>query len=58
MKKRIDLNEGFLTVQEVGELCRVSTRTVYRWIETGQIKGRKIGRKWLFTRDDLEEVLK
>lgn len=34
-----------LTIQEVAKVLSVSTRTVYRWIETGDLKVARIGRK-------------
>ena len=37
-------DETFLTVQEVAELMRVSTMTVYRLIKAGDLRAARIGR--------------
>lgn len=43
-----------LTLQEVAEQLRVSTRTVKREIEAGRIRSVKIGRRTLVTGRELE----
>lgn len=35
----------YLTVAEVAELMRVSTATVYRWIDAGQLPALQLGRR-------------
>lgn len=47
-----------LTVEEVMQLFHVTRRTVYRWIDSGKIKGAKFGRRWLFDRAEILEQLK
>ena len=37
--------DDILTIQEVAKLLKVSNRTVYRWIESGDLKVARIGRK-------------
>ena len=37
-------HETFLTVQEVAELMRVSTMTVYRLIKAGELRAARVGR--------------
>ncbi|HOZ55610.1 MAG TPA: helix-turn-helix domain-containing protein [bacterium] len=34
-----------LTPEEVAKLLKVSKRTVYRWIDSGELKVARIGRK-------------
>lgn len=34
-----------LTVEEVAKILKVSKRTVYRWVESGDLKVARIGRK-------------
>lgn len=45
--------DEMLTVAAVAERLCVSTRTVFRWIETGQLKALKIGRVLRISREDL-----
>lgn len=37
--------DNILTIQEVAKVLKVSNRTVYRWIDSGDLKAAKIGRK-------------
>ena len=37
--------DNLLTIQEVAKVLKVSKRTVYRWIEEGDLKVARIGRK-------------
>lgn len=34
-----------LTIQEVAKYLKVSKRTVYRWVDSGDLKVARIGRK-------------
>ena len=38
-------NDDILTIEEVAKVLKVSKRTVYRWIDTGELKTARIGRK-------------
>jgi len=49
--------DELLEVSDVMELYHVTRRTVYRWIEGGKLKGKKAGRRWLFTREAVAAVL-
>ena len=46
-------DEQLLRVDEVADLFRTTTRTVYRWLHSGKISGTKIGREWLIPRQSL-----
>jgi excisionase family DNA binding protein len=45
----------FLTVEEVAELLRVSTRSVYDWVSQGLIPFHKAGRRTIFLLDEIVE---
>lgn len=46
----------WLSVKKVSEILLVHENTVYKWLETGQLKGSKIGGKlWRISRDDLDD---
>lgn len=36
--------DQYLTVSEAAELYRVSTKTIRRWVESGQVESVRIGR--------------
>lgn len=37
--------DDILTIEEVAKILKVSKRTVYRWIDSGNLKVARIGRK-------------
>lgn len=37
--------DDILTIQEVAKILKVSNRTVYRWIDSGDLRVARIGRK-------------
>lgn len=39
------------TATEVCEILKVSKRTLYNYLKTGQIQGVKIGREWRFSEE-------
>jgi excisionase family DNA binding protein len=49
--------ERFLTVQEVAELMRVSTMTVYRLIKAGELRAARVGRSYRLREDEVETYL-
>lgn len=53
MNKQTD---KLLTIEEVAEILRVSTRTVVRYIESGRLKASKIG-VWRIKQSDVDAFL-
>ena len=53
MKKQTD---KLLTIEEVAEILRVSTRTVIRYIDSGKLKASKIG-VWRIKQSDVDVFL-
>jgi len=53
MNKQID---KLLTIEEVAEILRVSTRTVIRYIGSGKLKASKIG-VWRIKQSDVDVFL-
>ena len=47
-----------LEVRDVCALYHVERKTVYRWIESGRLEGKRAGRKWLFTPEAVNALLK
>ena len=46
-----------LNVEEVADLLRVSTQTVYNMIRDGRLTAKKVGREWRFPRQHIERLL-
>ena len=40
------MNENLVTVREAADFLRISARTVYRLIESGQMGAVRIGKQW------------
>lgn len=43
-----------MTVPEVAALCRTTVSTVRYWQQLGRLRGVRLGRRRLFTRDEVE----
>jgi len=50
-------DDRLLTVQEVADLMRVSTMTVYRLIKAGQLSALRVGRSWRLRAAEVERFL-
>lgn len=48
--------EPLMTVTDVAKYLKVTPRTVYSFLESGALKGIKIGRSWRVRRHDLERL--
>ncbi|MEJ7790782.1 MAG: helix-turn-helix domain-containing protein [Gaiellaceae bacterium] len=47
----------YLSIQRAGDLCSVSTSTLRRWIERGDIRAVAVGGRTLIATDDLRAFL-
>jgi excisionase family DNA binding protein len=52
-----DTHSAFLTTEEVLGYLRVTPRTIYRLIRSGELPAVRVGRQWRFRRRDLDEWL-
>ena len=53
----LNMSEGIFTVREVADRLRVTEQVVYKWLQTGKLKGIKVGRHWRVRESDLERFL-
>ena len=49
--------QAFLTTEDVLAYLKVTPRTIYRLIRTGELPAVRIGRQWRFRRADLDDWL-
>lgn len=50
---------AYYTVREVAELLRVSSQTIYRWIEEGRIEAVRVGPKvFRIPKDSLDTAIR
>lgn len=52
-KQEINFN-----IDEVAELLRVSKQSIYKYIQKGLIKAKKVGRTFIISKTDLDEATK
>lgn len=46
--------EKWLTAEEVANQCQVSTLTIRRWINAGDLRATKLGKSWWVKPEDLD----
>lgn len=49
--------EPMLDIVEVAETCRVSDKTVRRWIQAGDLPAAKLGNQWRIFQRDLDRFV-
>ena len=49
--------EKLYTPLEVAEYLGLSRKTIYRYLETGDLKAKKIGREYRITQSQLQEFI-
>ena len=50
--------DRFWTICQIASLCRVSDKTVRRWIARGELVAHRLGRQWRISEKDLDTFLK
>jgi excisionase family DNA binding protein len=50
--------DTYYPIAGVADALNVSTKTIYRWIESGELVAHKFGRQWRISKTDLETFLK
>ncbi|MDD4402626.1 MAG: helix-turn-helix domain-containing protein [Desulfitobacteriaceae bacterium] len=46
----------FLNVEEISNLLKVSTQTIYNMLKDGRLSASKVGREWRFNRNEVEKL--
>ncbi len=49
------MDERWLTVDDICKYLNVSNETVYKWIEQRAMPGHRVGRRWTFKQDEVDE---
>lgn len=57
MTQHVPEQAGFMTVNEVASLLRVSNMTVYRLITAGEIPAARIGKSYRIRQSDVDKYL-
>jgi len=54
----VEMEDRWLSVEEMSKYLGVSSDTVYRWISERNMPGHKIGRLWKFRKEEIDEWAK
>ena len=54
----IEMEDRWLSVDEIAKYLGVSSDTVYRWIDKHKMPAHRMGRLWKFKRDEVDEWVK
>lgn len=54
----IEMEDRWLSVEEMSNYLGVSSDTVYRWIDGHNMPAHKMGRLWKFKKDEIDEWVK
>lgn len=49
--------EKYFTAKEVGDILRMNVSIVREKIKSNEIKGKKIGNKWLVAQSEVERIM-
>lgn len=49
------MEDRWLTVDDICKYLNVSNETVYKWIEQRAMPGHRVGRRWMFKQDEVDE---
>jgi len=50
-----ELEDRWLSVDEIGKYLGVSNDTVYKWINKKEMPANRVGRLWKFKKEDIDE---
>jgi len=53
-----ELEDRWLSVEEIGKYLGVSNDTVYRWIDKQNMPAHRVGRFWKFKKDEVDGWVK
>jgi len=54
----VEMEDRWLSVDEISKYLGVSSDTVYRWIDKQKMPAHKMGRLWKFKRGEVDEWVK
>ena len=57
-KQIAEVEDRWLSVDEIGKYLGVSSDTVYRWIDKQGMPAHRLGRRWKFKIDELDAWVK
>lgn len=52
------MEDRWLTVDDICKYLSVTKDTVYKWIENKNMPASKVGRKWMFQKDEVDDWIR
>lgn len=49
------MEDRWLTVDDICKYLSVTNETVYKWIDQRAMPGHRVGRRWMFKQDEVDE---
>jgi len=49
------MEDRWLKVSEICEYLNVTKETVYKWIEQRDMPGHRVGRRWMFKKEQVDQ---
>ena len=49
------MEERWLTVEDICKYLNISNETVYKWIEQRNMPGNRVGRRWMFKQNEVDD---
>ena len=50
--------DDIMTIEALAEYLKISRSTLYKLVQDGRLPGRKIGKRWRFHKDAIDEWVK
>jgi len=54
----VNTDINLITPDDAAKILQVSTRTIYRWLDSGEVDGVKFGDTWRVNKDSLIQKIK
>ncbi len=54
----VELEDRWLSVEEIAKYLGISNDTIYRWINRHRMPAHRMGRLWKFKKDEVDEWVK
>lgn len=52
------MGDRWLSVEEISKYLGISTDTVYRWLDERSMPGHRVGKKWKFKAEEVDEWIR
>ena len=52
------MEDRWLTVDDIFKYLNVSNETTYKWIEQRGMPGHRVGRRWMFKQEEVDEWIR